>query len=113
FWADLSRARMEGADLSEARMEGANLWGADLRSTDLRDWSIARTSLRSVDFTGAQNLSKAAVNSAFGDRATILPDGPERPAHWDVPPLDPDDPGFFDLKEDAAYQAWLATLPER
>ncbi|MEM1275600.1 MAG: pentapeptide repeat-containing protein [Pseudomonadota bacterium] len=107
--ADLRVAQMEGVDLSWAKLEGANLFRAKLNFTDLDGWSIARASLRSVDFTGAKNLSQEAVNSAFGDEATILPEGITRPYHWEgVQPLLPSDPGFDDLGKDRAYQTWLA-----
>ncbi|MEM6906701.1 MAG: pentapeptide repeat-containing protein, partial [Pseudomonadota bacterium] len=111
--ADLRGARLEGAFLRGARLEGADLRGANLRSALLPGWSITRASLRSVDFTGAWGLTQEAINSAFGDEATVLPKGKDltRPCHWmGVAPLNPFDPVFWDLNEDTAYQAWIADL---
>ena len=99
--AELIEARMKGADLRLARMEGADLIGADLKSTDLRDWTFVRTSLRSVDFTGAtHNMTQADVNAAYGDSGTKLPEGFVVPCHWDNQIL-------FWTTEDTKYKAWL------
>ena len=38
--------------------------------------------LRGADLTGALYLTASQVRSARGDRATRLPDGVGRPAHW-------------------------------
>ncbi|MEM0942728.1 MAG: pentapeptide repeat-containing protein [Pseudomonadota bacterium] len=109
--ADLRNARMEGAGLGFARMAGANLIGADLKFTNLRDWSIARASLRSVDFTGAEHFTQEALNSAFGDEETVLPEGLNRPCHWSgVASLGLGNPAEWDVRKDTAYQAWIADL---
>ncbi|MEM7238213.1 MAG: pentapeptide repeat-containing protein [Pseudomonadota bacterium] len=108
--ANLIGARLEGADLREARLEGANLIGADLKSTDLRDWSIVRTSLRSVDFTDAMNLSPESLNTAFGDATTTLPEGMEKPDHWDRGGTPRN---VFSLEDDAVYQQWLREHGDR
>ncbi|MEM7508464.1 MAG: hypothetical protein AAF415_17160 [Pseudomonadota bacterium] len=44
-----------------------------------------------------------AVNSAFGDAGTILPEGIDRPCHWDR-----EKQPYTPLKYDTAYQNWLA-----
>jgi uncharacterized protein YjbI with pentapeptide repeats len=99
--ADLTGAQMQGAVLGGAQMEGAVLRYANLQSTDLSDWSTARTSLRSVDFTGSYGLTQQAVNAAWGDRGTILPEGIKPPDHWDSDTLGP-------FETDPKYDAWLA-----
>ncbi|MCA3447327.1 MAG: pentapeptide repeat-containing protein [Rhodobacter sp.] len=100
--ADLSEAQMEGAKLWRAQMEGANLWGANLIFADLSDWSIARTSLRSADLSEAKNLEQHDVNAAWGDSGTSLPDGIQRPDHWDTETLE------HDYVPDLKYLAWIA-----
>ncbi|MEM7059599.1 MAG: pentapeptide repeat-containing protein [Pseudomonadota bacterium] len=97
--ADFSGARMEGAHLDAALMEDANLFLARFQFADLRDWNIARTYLRYADFSDAMNLSQDAVNSAFGDVETKLPEGITLPDHWDEEVL-LDGP-------DKKYEAWL------
>jgi hypothetical protein len=96
--ADLSFAQMEGAVLQGAQMEGAVLSFANLQSADLSD---VRTSLRSADFTGAKNLTQQAVNAAWGDSGTILPEKIARPDHWDSEVIE----GWMD---DPKYDAWIA-----
>ncbi len=96
-------AQMKGANLSGAQMQGADLSGANLRFADLSDWTIARTSLRSADFTDATGLTQAALDRAYGDSGTILPPGLVRPAHWDTATL----ANYWD--GDPEYRAWLAT----
>ncbi|MEM1161441.1 MAG: pentapeptide repeat-containing protein [Pseudomonadota bacterium] len=100
--ADLSGARMEGANLFGARLEGADLSGADLKSADLNRCTIARTRLRSADFTEAKNLSQDAVNAAFGDITTKLPEGLGTHDHWDDQKLEER------YGPDEQYDAWIA-----
>ena len=84
---DLAGARLAGAGLRAADLRGALLIGADLRGADLRDADLIGADLRGADLrgadlTGALYLTASQVRSARGDRATRLPDGVGRPAHW-------------------------------
>jgi len=99
--AVLIGAQMEGAVLQGAQMEGAVLSFANLQSADLSDCSAVRTSLRSADFTGAKNLTQQAVNAAWDDSGTILPEKIARPDHWDSEVIE----GWMD---DPKYDAWIA-----
>lgn len=101
---DLSWALLQGADLILAELDSADLRRARLEGADLRDWSIVRTSLRSVDFTGAKNLSQESVNTAFGDADTTLPKGIDPPCHWEGIEAR----FYLSLDDDPAYQTWLA-----
>lgn len=74
---DLRGATIRGsiaiaADLSGARMERCDLLGVDLRDANLNG----------ANLDGAIYLTQMQVNSARGDRATVLPEGFERPSHW-------------------------------
>jgi hypothetical protein len=57
--------------------------------------------LRRADFTDVVGLTQDHVNAAFGDSATILPNGIVMPDHWD-------DETIGRTDEDEKYQAWLA-----
>ncbi len=54
-----------------------------------------------ADFTDAKHLTQDHVNAAFGDSATILPEGIVMPDHCDNETIGP----WIDEKK---YQAWLA-----
>ena len=69
--ATLDNARLEAASLGAARLEGANLLGARLERAFLRK---------------AIGLTQEQIEEAYGDRETKLPDGLDRPAHWDRDP---------------------------
>jgi uncharacterized protein YjbI with pentapeptide repeats len=60
-------AHLEGAFLSEAHLEGAFLKDAHLEGANLM---------------GANGLTQAQIDAAFGNAATKLPEGLTRPAHW-------------------------------
>jgi len=47
--------------------------------------------LRSADFTDAMDLTQDRIDAAFGDSATILPDGIVPPDHWDDEMTEPRD----------------------
>ena len=102
--ANLGEARMQKANLSGAQMQRANLSGADLTAAHLGNWTLARASLRSADFTDATGLWEDDLTTAYGDSGTILPPGLVRPAHWNSATLDPWS------YSDPEYGAWLATL---
>jgi uncharacterized protein YjbI with pentapeptide repeats len=97
--AILSDAHLEGAVLTNARLEGARLDGAHLERSYLTDarlegailsWAhlqgtrLAATHLEGATLYGAQLEAEALTDliGAYGDAATILPDGIERPRHW-------------------------------
>ena len=73
---------------------------ASVKFADLRDVRAHVQSLRSADFTDAKHLTQDHVNAAFGDIATILPDGIAMPDHWDDETLER-------YAEDPKYKAWL------
>ena len=99
--AGLRWAYLEGVDLVWANLEGADLGWANLKSADLSRCHMARTRLRSADFTDCATLTQQAVNQAFGDAATVLPEHLERPDHWD-------DEVVASRFEDKAYDDWIA-----
>ena len=90
--ASLSGARMEGANLGDARMEGASLWRARMEGANLRgarmdtDTSLLAATLRGaamrdVDYTDV-SWAQSQIDTMFGDRTVILPEGLNYPAHW-------------------------------
>ena len=86
--ADLIGARLRGADLRGADLRGAYLIGADLTGADLRRADLIGADLRDAnlvgaDLTGAVFVTQAQLNAAAGDRETKIPDGLDRPPHWD------------------------------
>jgi uncharacterized protein YjbI with pentapeptide repeats len=97
-WVDLCGADLTGANLFGANLEGALLHetifrGADLglasinvKSIDGADFSEADlrgTDIRGADLGCAKGLTRAHVDSAWGDGGTILPRGLVRPRYWD------------------------------
>lgn len=95
--ATLKRGKMERCDLRGARLDGADLSfarfdDADLRGADLRAWFAAKQDEPRNAFEAAFRKAPVAVltlnteqlTGANGDAATLLPDGVERPAHWDA-----------------------------
>jgi len=111
----LAGADLQGAGLGGAKLQGARLGGANLKSADLSDWTIARTSLRSADFTDAKRLSPESVKSAFGVRAgiglTILPEGVAYHQHWHKAADAEKDSLEAFIAYEEAYHDWLASLP--
>lgn len=85
--ADLVGADLRGTDLRGASLRGALLVGADLRGADLTLADVTGADLRGARLAGADLsrtlfLTQAQVDAAAGDRATRLPPGRSRPAHW-------------------------------
>jgi uncharacterized protein YjbI with pentapeptide repeats len=66
-----------GATLIRADLRDADLTDADLLGADLRDADV-----RGCDLSTALFLTQPQANAAIGDRATVLPDGLDRPGHW-------------------------------
>lgn len=86
--ADLMGAGLRGADLRAANLRGAyliaaDLSGADLRSADLIGADLRDANLAGADLTGAFFLTQLQVNAAKGDARTRLPEGLDRPGHWE------------------------------
>jgi uncharacterized protein YjbI with pentapeptide repeats len=71
--ADLHGALLIAADLRDQELGRADLLGADLRDADL-----SGTDLGEVLF-----LSQSQANAGHGDAHTTLPEGLQRPGHWD------------------------------
>ncbi len=85
--ADLVGARLRGAGLAGADLRGAYLIGADLRQADLRWADLLGADLRGArlegaDLTGVLFLTQPQLDSTQGDRATLLPNRVDVPAHW-------------------------------
>jgi hypothetical protein len=85
--SDLVGARLAGADLRGVCLRGSLLIGADLSGARLTRCDLLGADLRDADLAGADlgeaiYLTQVQVSSAYGDSATVLPSGIERPAHW-------------------------------
>ncbi|MGW8363490.1 pentapeptide repeat-containing protein [Streptomyces wedmorensis] len=78
----LRGARLRGADLRGALLIAADLTDADLSLADLIGADLRDADLSGADLTGALFLTQPQLNSARGNAATRLPDGFDRPAHW-------------------------------
>lgn len=78
--ANLTGANLTGADLSEVNLSEMNLWGVILSGANLSGANLA----------GATGLTQEQINQAYGDDATVLPEGFVHPEHWikstDEPP---------------------------
>lgn len=84
---DLIGANLRGANLRGVNLRGALLIASDLRGADLRSADLIGADLRDADLTGANLegsifLTQVQVNSAKGDRNTILPPSLRVPEHW-------------------------------
>lgn len=96
--ADLRNAQLRAASLQHVRAEGADFRGAILEDADLYSARLDGAYFGAARFSGA-NLCSAilngaefemmtekeifkALNEAFGDEWTILPNGIDRPKHW-------------------------------
>jgi len=85
--ADLIGADLAGARLQRATLRGAYLIGADLQQADLRRCDLLGADLRGAKLAGADLrdavfLTQAQLDSARGDRSTLLSAPLHRPAHW-------------------------------
>lgn len=69
---DCSSALFQGADLRGCDLTGVSLLGADLRGADLRG----------ADLSHALFLTQGQLNTARGDRTTLLPPELNRPSFW-------------------------------
>jgi len=83
--AFLVGAHLEGAELSGAHLECANLSGARFKGAGLYGAHLEGALLIQADLTAARDLSQAQIDSAFGDKATGLPEKRTRPPLWTDP----------------------------
>ncbi|EPD51423.1 hypothetical protein HMPREF1210_02021 [Paenisporosarcina sp. HGH0030] len=79
--------KLKGKDLRATDLRGAYLIAADLQNTDLRGVDFIGADLRDADLSGANLstsmfLTQMQINSAKGDKETILPSYLKRPSHW-------------------------------
>ncbi len=86
--ADFSLSNLQGVDLSGANLQGAslvkaNLQGACLSKANLKGAFINGANLQRMSYLNdAENLEQDQIESAKGDRTTILPENLQRPEHW-------------------------------
>jgi uncharacterized protein YjbI with pentapeptide repeats len=85
--ADLAGSDLRGRDLRGVNLRGAVLIGADLRRADLRLADLAGADLRGANLAGADLrgslfVTQSQLETANGDRTTLLAPPVERPAHW-------------------------------
>jgi len=109
--ANLQEATLSVANLQEAALKSANLQEADLREANLQETetsegNFSSVSLVSVDLSVNSNLTQTQINSAFGDRSTVLSAGITRPPHWPDEKLETRD-------IETVRQDWLWLRPQR
>jgi hypothetical protein len=85
--ADLQGAHMEGARLKNAYLRGANLQGANLQgahlaNADLFQANLADADLRHADLGTVTHVMQRQIETARGDRETMLPTGIDMPESW-------------------------------
>jgi hypothetical protein len=85
--ADLGGADLNGATLNGAALHGANLDGADLNSANLTSAGLTGANLTGANLTSADlkdsiDLAQSQVDSALGDKDTVLPQGIVMPESW-------------------------------
>ena len=71
-WADLHDADLHAADLRGALLEEADLHRADLHAADLTHARLRGADLRGADLRHARGLSRAQVEEATTNGATLL-----------------------------------------
>ena len=84
---DLSKANLQMASLHQANLQmaflyQANLQGAYLSQANLQGADLTEANLQGAIFRGAKNLEQHQIESAKGDRTTILPENLQPPEHW-------------------------------
>jgi uncharacterized protein YjbI with pentapeptide repeats len=83
----LSTANLEEANFYEANLSHANLYEANLERANLIGAYLDQTIIEKANFCGAdltrtEHLQLQQIELAIGDRATILPENLQTPAHW-------------------------------
>jgi len=84
---NLMGANLRQTDLKGANLRGALLIGANLKESDIRFANLLGADLRDADLSGANLagslfLTQAQINSAKGNRETVLPSLLSMPEHW-------------------------------
>ncbi|MCF2151161.1 pentapeptide repeat-containing protein [Desmonostoc muscorum LEGE 12446] len=87
--AVLRAANLQGAYLTQANLQGAylieaNLQGVYLNKANLQGADLSKANLQGAFLWGAENLEQQQIESAKGDRTTILPENLQPPKHWNV-----------------------------
>lgn len=99
FWAcDLTRARFVSADLQSAsfcagtklketnfghaNLVCAYLGEAELEKNNFHYARLDKAYIAGLDLRSAYNLTQVQIDSAYGDRRTLLPEGLDYPDHW-------------------------------
>ncbi|MGF1934036.1 MAG: pentapeptide repeat-containing protein [Nostoc sp. ChiQUE02] len=82
--ANLQRANLAKTNLQGAYLAEANLQGAYFIIANLQGANFAKANLQGAYLTGAKNLVQRQIESAKGDRTTILPEDIELPEHWNT-----------------------------
>ncbi|GBE91751.1 pentapeptide repeat-containing protein [Nostoc cycadae] len=80
--AKLQKATFLGANLQSTILVGANLQGAIFEEANLKGAILEKAILQTTNLRKAKNLEQWQIDSAKGDRTTILPDYLEYPEHW-------------------------------
>ncbi len=84
--ANLVSAYLQRADLRRAVLDKANLSGGDLSGANLRMANLTGADLTGANLTGANldtiMISQEQIDSAIGDKGTVLRKRKKRPAHW-------------------------------
>jgi uncharacterized protein YjbI with pentapeptide repeats len=79
--ARLDDAHLEGSALDGAHLEGASLDAAQLAGANLDGALLDDVMFDGADLSAAKGLSSSRLSAAWGDRATALPPGMERPTN--------------------------------
>lgn len=80
--ANFANVDMKGHDLRGTFLIAANLTNSDLRRADFIGADLRDADLSGANLAGALFLTQSQIQSAKGDKATVLPDYVERPQHW-------------------------------
>lgn len=85
--SSLQFVRLDGADLRDADLSGADLYrarldGAYLDQANINGANLCSSVLIGVDYGDDATRFYRALNNAFGDEFTVLPNGIDRPPHW-------------------------------
>jgi uncharacterized protein YjbI with pentapeptide repeats len=80
--ADLQKVDLSGAELQQANFYRANLQRSFLQGANFYMANLCEANLQGANLKNAKNLDQYQINSAKGDRTTILPENLQRPDHW-------------------------------
>lgn len=76
------KARLDGTDFSMALLIAANLEGCGLKGASFLGADLRDTNLRNTDLRDSLFLTQMQINSAKGNRNTLLPPALTRPEAW-------------------------------